>query len=413
MQTKQKATLALLISALGATGSFHAAAAGGFLGGLVHHGFLAATIGGLADWFAVTALFRKPLGIGYRTEILRRNRERIMDSIVEFTSEDLLSVENIMSVLRKEDTAELLVDYLQYRGGREHVRTLVDELLLKAVNSMDARKAAASLAPAVKKGLSDFAFERMLLDLLQLLSEEKHSRQMLASLFRMGEQVLHAPAMQQVLLENIRILRQAYEGDSAGRAFVLSVLDLSDEHILEIFNERLSTHLRELLNESGESYAELKTSFEQFLRGAANDPSLAEMLRGWREYYLDHMDLSEYVENWILHHVKGEQPFWLEHLNQFVDRRLDEFTQSREMQERCDGFIKGFLESELQKHHDLIPDLIRERLNEFNDDQLTEFVESKVTDDLQMIRINGSIVGAIVGMGLYLIVRLTERMWGI
>ena len=285
--------------------------------------------------------------------------------------------------------------------------------MLKAVNSMDAHKAAQSLAPAVKQGLSDFAFERVFLDLLQLLAEEKHSRQVLFSLLKMGEQVLQAPAMQQALLENIRILRRAYEGESAGRAFVLSVLDLTDENILRIFNERLSAQIQGLLDGNTESYAGLKASFETFLRSASADPALAKLFRGWRDHYLERMDISGYLETWVDRHIKGEQPFWLEHLNYFLDNRIDEFVADQDMQRKCDDFIKGFLESELRKHHDMIPDLIRERLDEFDDGQLTEFVESKVTDHLQMIRINGSVVGALVGIALYLIVRLMERMWGI
>ena len=90
MQKKNKANLALGISAAGFVGTL-AAGGSGFAAGLFHHGFLAATIGGLADWFAVTALFRKPLGISYRTDVLRRNRKRIMDAIVTFASDDLLS----------------------------------------------------------------------------------------------------------------------------------------------------------------------------------------------------------------------------------------------------------------------------------------------------------------------------------
>ena len=99
MQKKNKANLALGISAAGALGTF-AAGGSGFAMGLFHHGFLAATIGGLADWFAVTALFHKPLGISYRTDVLRRNRQRLMDAIVTFAREDLLSTQNIMSVSR-------------------------------------------------------------------------------------------------------------------------------------------------------------------------------------------------------------------------------------------------------------------------------------------------------------------------
>ena len=70
------------------------------------------------------------------------------------------------------------------------------------------------------------------------------------------------------------------------------------------------------------------------------------------------------------------------------------------------------MRTELVKHHDLIPGLIREHLNGLSDDELVTFMEDKVQDDLQMIRINGSVVGALVGMGLYVLIALAERVWG-
>ena len=413
LQKKNKATLALLISALGFTGTLPAAAAGGFGWGLVHHGFLAAVIGGLADWFAVTALFRKPLGIGYRTEILRRNRARIMDSIVEFSSEDLLSVENIMQVVRRENSAELLVDYLEHRGGRERVQELVDTVLLQTVNSMDSRRMAESLTPAVREALSGVALERVVTDILSLLAEEKHGRQVLMTLLDIGRQVLDASAIQKALLENIRILRSAYEGESAGRAFVLAALDLSDERIRDIFNERLTAYLEELRAGDTEAYASLEAGFASLMKRLAQEPEIAELFHGWQEHYLQKMDIGGYLADWLEHKVKGKHPFWLSQIHLFLKRHIDAFVESAEMQAQFDRFVKDFLEEELRKHHNLIPGLIRERLDEMDDDALTDFVEGKVADDLQMIRINGSVVGALVGMGLYLIVWGLERMWGL
>ena len=97
MKKKGLATAVLTASAAGAAGfSWLASSTDSFLLGLFAHGCLAATIGGLADWFAVTAIFRKPLGISYRTEILLRNRPRIMRSLAEFAGSDLLSREHVM-----------------------------------------------------------------------------------------------------------------------------------------------------------------------------------------------------------------------------------------------------------------------------------------------------------------------------
>ena len=102
---------------------------GGFALGLLNHGFLAATIGGMADWFGVTALFHKPLGIGFHTEILKRNRARIMDAIVEFVGSDLLNTKNIMETVRDENTAQLLIDYFEQNNGRAKTKILVREIL--------------------------------------------------------------------------------------------------------------------------------------------------------------------------------------------------------------------------------------------------------------------------------------------
>lgn len=411
MQKKNKATLALTVSAAGCLFTLPVASAG-FGWGLLHHGFLAATIGGLADWFAVTALFRKPLGISYRTEILRRNRDRIMESIVTFSSDDLLSVENIMGVLRKQNTAALMVDYLQNRGGGEGLKAVVDEILLAAVNTMDTKAVAAGLEPAVREGLQSMPLEKACFDVFQLLSEEKHSHRMLHSLLGISRQVLFAPAMQQALLDNIKVLRREYEKDSTGRIFLLETLGLSDERILSIINEKLSHHLEAMQEGQTESYASLKAGLEAMFRAFGQDSALQDALGRWLEQYLSKVDLQGWMESWLEGNLKGEHPFWLAPLNRFIDGKLEEFAQREDWQKAFDTMVKNFIEAELVKHHDLIPGLIQERLQEFSDDDLTDFVESRVSDDLQMIRINGSIVGSLVGMGLYLVVWIAERLWG-
>ena len=119
------------------------------------------------------------------------------------------------------------------------------------------------------------------------------------------------------------------------------------------------------------------------------------------------------IARWLEENIKGENPFWLQHVQAYVDGLIDKFIGSAQWQAKFDRSVKDFLRDELTKHHGLIPGIIRERLDEFSDDELVTFVEDKVQDDLQMIRINGSVVGALVGMGLYVLITLTERMWGL
>ena len=61
--------------------------------------------------------------IGFHTEILRRNRARIMDAIVEFVGTDLLNTKNIMETVRDENTAQLLIDY--FEQNKEALEVLI------------------------------------------------------------------------------------------------------------------------------------------------------------------------------------------------------------------------------------------------------------------------------------------------
>lgn len=405
LQKRQKANLALAISAVGFLGTLPVS---GFWGGLFHHGFLAATVGGLADWFAVTAIFRKPLGISYRTDILRRNRQRIMDSLVTFASDDLLSVDNIMQVVQEQDAAGLLVEYLEHRGGRMRLVETVEETAVRLVNALDSAFLATELESALKEGLKVFPFEQTAVDSLRILAEDPHSHRLIKALAEIAHRVLESPALREVLEENVRLLRKEYEGESAGRAFVLSSLGLTDEHIVEILCERLQRRLEELLSDEEEAYAAVQKGFATLLDTLGKDPAIQEALHTWKDGLMQRVSLVPFLTRWIDGNVKGMRPFWLSELDAFVNAKVDAFVQSNPWRRRFDSLVKRFLAEELQKHHALIPGLIRERLGELSDEALVSFVESKVQDDLQMIRINGALVGSLVGMGLFLLVTLAE-----
>ena len=156
MQNKTKATTTLAASALCAVSTLPeisplkfvlTGATGGFVLGLLNHGFLAATIGGMADWFGVTALFHKPLGIGFHTEILRRNRARIMDAIVDFVGTDLLNTKNIMETVKDENTAQMLIEFFEQNKGRAKTKTLVHDVLEELFSGLDTQKISAGVAP--------------------------------------------------------------------------------------------------------------------------------------------------------------------------------------------------------------------------------------------------------------------------
>lgn len=141
----------------------------------------------------------------------------------------------------------------------------------------------------------------------------------------------------------------------------------------------------------------------RFAANAGQDTQLSEALLRWKEARVETAELVEPIEHWLTRHMEGERPFWLAPLEAYFDREINLFLTEDARQEAMDASIKRILARELTEHHNVIRGMIAGRLEAFSDDALIDFVEMRVADDLQMIRINGAIVGAAAGMGLFLL----------
>lgn len=460
MENKTKATATLAASALCAVSTLPelsplkfimTGATGSFILGLMNHGFLAATIGGMADWFGVTALFRKPLGISFHTEILRRNRGRIMDAIVEFVGTDLLSTKNIMETVKDENTAQLLIDYFEQNKGRAKTKILVREILQELFNGLDTASISKNVAPILEQEIKNLDSEKIFDAVIKVVTNDKHSRRILISLFDTGHKILQSPHMQDEILKKITELREAYEGDNAGRALVLSSMDLTDEKILNILNETVEKKITEaekvlsttgalVDSETASAADEMIRMFGGFVKSAAGNLNTKKFLSDLTSLFMQKFDAAGFIKTWLDVNVKGETDpkileklqrqqaanpktariveverkpvIWREAVDYLVDVKIDEFIKDAALQAKFDKLIKDFIENLLEEYRGQIPTMIRERLDKFSDDELTEFVEGHVADDLQMIRINGSVCGGIVGMVLFIVAQLIEHMAG-
>lgn len=411
LQKKYKATLALSVSVIG-TLAVLPMVGRGFFWDLLEAAFLASTVGGLADWFAVTAIFRKPLGISYRTDILRRNRTRIMQALVDYAANDLLSAANIMAVARKIDMAQMFVAYLEERGGRERIKDVSFAVLSRAAETMDAAHVAERIWPAIRESFKSFPLEKFLLHFFDMLAEEKSSARILHVTLRAVRRTLHDAKMQETLLENIRELRERYERQASLRTTVIQAMGLNDERLREIAVSHMDAYVTAMLKGEGEAYERLAAAFRALLHSLGKNDSLKRSIAKWKETSFERIDLSAQFALWLERNAKGDTPFWREPLFLLLDGKIDEFTQKKSLQRRADAMFKNLLETELNDHHAFITQMVKARLEDFSDDELIAFVESRVDDDLQMIRINGSVVGAMAGMALFLVAYLVEKAVG-
>ena len=407
MKKKYKATIALAISVAGAAGTAGLAKAG-FWGGMLHNGFLAATIGGMADWFAVTALFRKPLGISYRTEIIIRNRQRIMQAVVDFAGNDLLGADNVMKFVRQQDTAVFMKEFL-VKNGEAMLLPAVDRMALQLQQGLSPKVLARELAPGLGDMLGRVQLDRLAADFLAGISRPEGAGHIL-HILSAAEELLDDEELRRLLARYADDVLTEYGDASGGRSFLIGLMGMTGERIADMLLEKGRGFLKELAeNPAAEERA--AAWLGDRLSELAETPAVVDGLVNVLEDLQAQEKLAGMLEQVLAELLAGDRlAGWLHGM---AESAMKQFIENSQMQQRADAMLKDWLESELQGHHDVIAGMIEERLSRLSDKELVEFTEEKVADDLQMIRINGSVVGAIAGMALYAVIYAAGQVLGV
>lgn len=415
MPTSYQATALLAVSVIGAALSIlWQAHGGGFWAGLLAHGCTAASIGGLADWFAVTAIFRRPLGIGWRTDILRRHRGRITKDLVAFASEDLLSRENIMQTLAKEDFAQMLVTYLTKRGGTERLTALAEAALRQTVEDADTDidGLCADLTPPIQEILGRIDVSALIGEGAEALCQSAEPERMVRAFLPSLRQLIGEPVVQERLLSHVTAMREAYEGDSIGRSALFTLLGLSDEKLLSLCNEKIAEALSKLERGEGEMWEATQAFLHRVLVQGRENQALRRWIEAWKAEEVRRLDLTDAARRYWDAHREEKIASWILTTRTMIEDCVQRFAQEKAWQESVNQSLLRFFSHMVEEYHDEIPRLIEAQVGRLSDDDLVALAESKVADDLQMVRVNGSVVGAVTGMALYLLLTATGRFWG-
>jgi uncharacterized membrane-anchored protein YjiN (DUF445 family) len=390
--------------------------AGTFPGRLLTALFGASMIGGLADWFGITALFRKPLGIPFRTEIIPKSREKIFDSLAGMVENELLTRESLIAKLEKFDISGKLLLYLDEDGGRKDLADLAARIASELLGRIDPDRAGTYLERLLNENSDNIRFSELFSDSVLWLSENITDQRLVAAVVEEIKDFILFPEFG--LLVN-GIIRDIFDGiqrsadmETAGRKlffrFVLAVADFSDMSPSKL-SARILTEALEYFNALKSPDSIQRKGLEAWLAKTADelrsDQALHEKIERKGLDMLKKAGTGPAFANHVYPRLKDEKQF--RRLQSFaaaiVDRLVEGFRKSPEEQAALDAFVKKALTRMVEENHQVIGRMVRQKLETFSNETLVELVEEKAGNDLQIIRINGSIVGGLVGLAAFLL----------
>ncbi|MER8462310.1 DUF445 domain-containing protein [Mesorhizobium sp. M1396] len=364
----------------------------------------AATIGGLADWYAVVALFKRPLGLPIpHTAIIPENQNRIADNLGRFIEVNFLAPEPVREKLAEVDFSALVADWLADTERAADLSRFVVRLVPQ------------TLAAVEQSGLRGFVTSRMLeqiekvplaplaAELLSSLTDDRRHQKLFDEFtkvigrFLNDEQAL--ATMREKIREELPSLFNLFRADAyllkkivASAGSLLDEVRADPDHPMRAEFDRFAQGFIEKLRTS-KQYAKRAEKLKRDFLARPEVKGLAGDM--WAS-------LSRFIEQ----DAKAPNSVIRAHLaNMFVEvgRHLASDAQIRA--DMNQGFVVA-LASFVESQKSGVSTFIADQVKRWDLAQLTRLIEMNIGRDLQYIRFNGMIIGGLAGVVLYVAERL-------
>lgn len=377
-------------------------AAGSTVVNLVHHAALAATIGGLADWWGVTAIFARPLGVtAPGTDMLREHYDELKAALVDFVCEDVISPANVMQALSEEKLAKVLAAHF---NEREHVMeawSVLQPLAEEVLQRLNTAECEQLLVQEVPRYLPSLKLPDILLDVAQRAVANGQTNGIWRLLSEQGRRLLESAEFAGFLQDMARSADLHYTQSSFLRD--LCVGGLLEDKVPEKFTQ----FLKERLGELTDAGSELRRTIDNWLLTQLEELRKDIAFRNW-------------INDKAAQFVTQQALVWREELRQadaawlltLAEEKIAELAASEAKQAELDAALKRFLQSALENNQSGLRSLIERQLERFDRDEVIAMLHTRVGDDLQNIRISGTLIGAMLGAGLFILEQVAERLVG-
>jgi uncharacterized membrane-anchored protein YjiN (DUF445 family) len=362
----------------------------------------AGTVGAIADWYAVVALFRRPFGMPIpHTAIIAQNQQRIAESLGNFVEENFLTPELVTSRLRDHNASGALAEWLSEPANSRAIADVVADSLPGLLNGIDDADVTRFFDRSVML-LRTLDVSRIAGNILKVVTEGGRHQPLLDR----GLQ-----ALEQWLTVNMDLLKAKFSAASKytpGR-FDAYIVDKFVEGIVALLHEVVANEQHELRRQFDEAMQDLIIQLQtsavhrRFGKGLMRD-------------YVRHLRNVDYPRA-LLDQVRTRMTADVGRENSLVRAVAASLLASlgkglrREpaIQHKLNAWWLDLAHTLVVRYRRQIPALITEVVKSWNAEEVSRKIEAEIGRDLQYIRINGTFVGGVVGVLLHATALLATR----
>jgi uncharacterized membrane-anchored protein YjiN (DUF445 family) len=353
----------------------------------------AGMVGALADWFAVVALFRNPLGIPIpHTAIIPNRKNDIGESMSRFVADHFLEPDVVRKKLQNTNLAAFVVTWLQSGKGRRSVEELTTAVFRWALGALHEKRVRRFLSRLSSKQLANVSLAPLLGNTLEWLVRGERHQQILTQVLRYAIVLVH---------DNREAIRTKVKQESPWwlPGFV-------DDRILKKMLERIEHQLFEMALDQDHP---LRGQFNQWTQNLAkdlkNNPEHRRLGDDFKQQLLANDELQDYLYGlWrelaknIETDIEKPESVIMQTIGQWLDGVTEELDHDTDMQAWVNAWLVDAITLVVGRNSAQISSLISDTVKSWDGADTSRRVELAIGRDLQFIRINGTLVGGLVGL---------------
>jgi uncharacterized membrane-anchored protein YjiN (DUF445 family) len=359
----------------------------------------AAMVGGIADWFAVTALFRHPLRLPLpHTAIIPRNKDRIGENLAKFVETNFLAPEIIAGKLEHIDFTTHFARWLSEPSRIEQLARWALDFLPRLLAAVDDDEIRRFLHENLARRVRSIPTPLVVGTIAETLLEDDRHQAVVTELLR-----------QLTLLfeEHKPLVRQRVRESTAWIWKKLSIDEKVSDNLIAVVDETL----KDLSENPDHAW---RRGFDEAIRNFVvqleTSPDYLAQWDALKERLLDHPALKQYLTT-IWSDIKASAERHAAAPHSYISARIEEalggvakgLLDDAAMRERLNAWLRETILVAVSAQRHAIARLISDTVRHWDADTVTQKIEIEVGRDLQFVRINGTLIGGIVGLVLHTI----------
>ena len=369
--------------------------------GYVHAFAEAAMVGGLADWFAVTALFRRPLGLPIpHTAIIPENKDRIDDTMADFLRSNFLTPQVVARRMGSMNLAGAVGSYLADPKAAQdtRIRAGAGELAVEVLESLDPDRLGTQVRSGIAAQLEKLEIAPLLGGMLDAMIADGRHKPLIDKIIRWAGLVLE---------DNEALVRDMVHR----RANAVLRFTGLDERLANSVIDGLYKLLAEVLVDPQHPLRDkIEEGLQELAKGLREDPEMQERVERMKRELLHNPAIADWWQGvWerirarLIRSIRDSGGTGPGYLGETLAELGAALRDDERLQMQVNRFARRTAVGIATRYGDQIVQLVSETVRRWDATTLTDRVEGAVGRDLQFIRINGTLVGGLVGVTLHAI----------